>query len=131
MTAERAEQGHDVAPHQRLTTGQAQFLDAEPDEGAAYPVELFEGQELGFRQKSHLFCHAIDATKVAAVGDRYAQIADGSSKRADHALLVRTADCFVKIGALPGILAPGLAIVIPRYLGAPPREQRRSSSAKR
>ena len=91
MAAERAEEGHDVAADQRLTAGQAELLDAEPDEGAAHPVELFEGQELGFRQKRHLFRHAIDAAEVAAVGDRYAQIGDGSSKRVDHAWLVRTA----------------------------------------
>ncbi len=98
MTAERAEQGHDVAPHKRLTAGQAELLDAEPDEGAAHAVEFFEGQELGFRQKIHLFRHAIDAAEVAAVGDRYAQVGDGSSKRVDHALLVRTAAHLVKIG---------------------------------
>src|ERR1700730_4716448 len=98
MAAERAEQGHDVAPHQWLAAGQAEFLDAEPDEGGAHAVELFEGQELGFRQKNHLFRHAIDAAEVAAVGDRYAQICDGSSKRVDHALLVRTADYFVNMG---------------------------------
>ena len=85
MPAERAEQGHDVAPHQRLAAGQAQFLDAEPDKGAAHPVELFEGQQLALRQKIHLFRHAIDTAEVAAVGDRYAQIGDGASKRVDHA----------------------------------------------
>src|SRR5580692_3938810 len=106
MAAERAEQGHDVAPHQWLAAGQAEFLDAEPDEGGAHAVELFEGQELGFRQKSHLFRHAIDAAEVAAVGDRYAQIADGSSKRVDHALLARTAAAFVKMGTRPENVAP-------------------------
>src|SRR5260370_27875305 len=99
MTAERAEQGHDVAPHKRLTAGQAELLDAEPDEGAAHAVEFFEGQELGFRQKIHLFRHAIDAAEVAAVGDRYAQVRDGSSKRVDHALLVRTAAHLLTIAA--------------------------------
>src|ERR1700736_6629726 len=98
MAAERAEQGHDVAPHQWLAARPAEVLDAEPDEGGAHAVELFEGQELGFRQKNHLFRHAIDAAEVAAVGDRYAQICDGSSKRVDHALLVRTADYFVNMG---------------------------------
>src|SRR5207245_9163153 len=100
MAAERAEQGHDVAPHQRLTAGQAELLDAEPDEGATHAVELFEGQELRFRQKNHLFRHAIDAAEVATVGDRNSQVGDGSSKRVDHALLVRTAARFVKLALL-------------------------------
>ena len=91
VPAERAEQGHDVAPHQRLAAGQAQLPDAEPDEGAAHPVELLEGQQLRLRQKVHLFRHAIDAAEVAAVGHRYAQIGDGASKRIDHAVLARGA----------------------------------------
>jgi hypothetical protein len=98
MAAERAEQGHDAAPHQRLTAGQAQLSDAEPDERAAHAVELFQGQQLGFRQEGHLFRHAVDAAEVAAVGDRNAQIGDGSSKRVDHASLVRVAARLVKIG---------------------------------
>ena len=123
MPAERAEQGHDVAADQRLAAGQAKLFDAEPDEGAAHPVELLEGQKLGFRQKSHLFRHAIDAAEVAAVGDRYAQIGDGSSKRVDHAWLARTAAHLVKIGARPANVAPDLVMVIPalprRLLGEP------------
>ena len=84
MAPEGAEQGHDVAAHQRFAAGQAQFAHPMADKGAAHPIELFERQQLGFRQKIHLFRHAIDTAEVAAVGDRYAQIADGASKRVDH-----------------------------------------------
>src|SRR5215469_5418627 len=84
MPPERAEQRHDVATDQGLAARQTQFLDPEPDEGAAHPVELFEGQELLFGQERHLFRHAIDTAKVAPVGDRYAQIGDRASERVDH-----------------------------------------------
>src|ERR1051326_6906457 len=84
MAAEGAEQGHDVAAHQRLPAPEAQFLDAEPDEGAAHPVELLEGQELLLWQKGHLFRHAINAAEIAPVGDRYAQIGDPASERGGH-----------------------------------------------
>src|SRR5437870_2972379 len=117
MPAEGAKQGHDVAADQRLTAGQPQFPDAEPNEGAAYAVELFEGQKLGFRQKRHLFRHAIDTAEVAAIGDRYAQIGDASSKRVDHDLLVRTAAHSIKIGRRAGNVAPDLVMTLLRYRG--------------
>src|ERR1700682_6340474 len=98
MTTERAEQGHYIAAHQRFAAGQAQLSDAEPNKRAAHAVELFERQQLGFRQKRHLFRHAIDTAEVAPVGDRYAQICDGPSKRVVHAWLVRTAAYLVNIG---------------------------------
>ena len=39
-------------------------------------VELLQGQNLLFRQKGHVFRHAIDAAEVAAVGHRDPQIGD-------------------------------------------------------
>ena len=120
MPAKRAEQRHDVAPHERLAAGEAELSDAEPDEGAAYPVELLKGEQFGFRQKRHLFRHAIDAAEVAAIGDRYAQISDGSSEWVDHACasaLARALTCPVNIGARGGNVAPDLVTVMPRYRG--------------
>ena len=84
MPPKGAEQSHDVAAHQGLATGQAQFFHPEPDKRAAHPVELFEGQQLLLGQEGHLFRHAIDAAEIAPVGDRYAQIGDGASERVDH-----------------------------------------------
>src|SRR5262249_43348437 len=91
VPAERAEQAHYVAADERLAAGQAELFDAEPDESAAHPVELLQGQELSFGKKRHLFRHAIDAAEVAAVGYRYAEVGYRSSKRVDHAWLARTA----------------------------------------
>src|SRR5580693_926585 len=113
MSAERAKQAHDVAADERLPAGQTEFFDAEPDEGAAHPVELLESQEFGFRQKRHLFRHAVDTAEVAAVGHRHAQIGYRSSKRVDHAWLARTAPCLVKIGAPPANVAPDLVVAVP------------------
>ena len=93
MTTERAEERHDVAPYQRFATGQAQLSDAEPNKRAAHSVELFERQQLGSRQEGHLFRHAIHAAEVAPVGNRYAQIGDGSSERVDQ----RPSSCGRKI----------------------------------
>src|ERR1044072_6290913 len=84
MPADGAEQGHDVAAHQRLAAGEAKFLAPEPDEGATHPVELLKGQELLLGQKGHLFRHAINTAEIAPVGDRYAQIGDRASERVDH-----------------------------------------------
>jgi hypothetical protein len=69
VTAEHPKEGHDVAAHQRLAASQPQLLDPEPDKGAADPVELFQGQQLGLRQESHLLRHAIHTAEVAPVGD--------------------------------------------------------------
>jgi hypothetical protein len=90
MAAERAEQRQDVAAHQRLAPGQTQLAHPEPDEGAAQPVELFEGEHLGFGQESHVFRHAIDAAEVASVGHRDAQIGDVPAKGVDHGLVMGT-----------------------------------------
>src|SRR5262249_14330068 len=84
VMAERVEERHDIAPHERLAARQAELSNAEQDKGAAYPVELLKRKQLGFRQKRHLFRHAIDTAEVAAIGHRYAQISDGSSKWVDH-----------------------------------------------
>ena len=45
---------------------------------------LLEGQNLLFRQKGHVFRHAIDAAEVAAVGHRDPQIGDMPAERIDQ-----------------------------------------------
>jgi hypothetical protein len=116
VPAERAEKAHYVAAHQWLTAGEAQLFDPQPDEGAAYPIELLEGEQLGFRQKRHFFRHAINAAEVAAVGHRHAQISYCSSKRIDHAWLARTTAYAVNVGVPPANVAPDLTMTAPRYL---------------
>ncbi len=69
VTPDRAEQLHDIAPHQRLSARQSQLVHAFADEGAAQPVELFQRQDVGLGQERHVFGHAVHAAKIAAVGN--------------------------------------------------------------
>ena len=82
--AQVLEQLHHVPPHQRLAAGDADLRGAQADEGGAETVEFLECQQVALRQEAHVFRHAIDATKVASVGHRDAQIGDGAAERVDH-----------------------------------------------
>ena len=73
-----------VAPHQRLAAGDADLVGAQPDEGGAEPVQLLQRQQVPLRQERHVLRHAVDAAKVAAVGDRNAEVGDGPAERIDH-----------------------------------------------
>ncbi len=84
MTAERCEQAHDIAPHQRLAAGQAELADAEIDERAAQPVQLLETEQLLLGQEGHVLRHAIDTAEIAAVGDRDPDVADGALEGIDQ-----------------------------------------------
>ena len=84
VTAERAEQPHDVLAHQRLTAGDAQLADAAAHERRAQPVEFFERQKVLLRQERHVLGHAVDAAEVAAVRHRYAQILDAAAEGIDQ-----------------------------------------------
>src|SRR3546814_1837343 len=84
MPAEAADQPQDVAADERLAAGQAQLPHAEPDEGAAQPVEFLEREHLGLRQEAHILRHAVHAAQIAPVRHRYAQVADLTAKRVEH-----------------------------------------------
>ena len=84
MARQRAHQRHHVAPDQRFAAGEADLAHALGDEGRAQPVEFFQRQEIGFRQKSHVLGHAIETAQIAAIGHRHAQIPDGPAERIDH-----------------------------------------------
>ena len=84
MARQRAHQRHHVAPDQRFAAGQPQLAHALGDEGRTQPVEFLERQQVGLGQEGHVFRHAIEAAQVAAVGDRYPQIADGPAERIGH-----------------------------------------------
>jgi len=65
----------EVAPQQRLASGQPQLHDAERGELAAEPRDLLAAQELVTRHErvvapERLARHAIRAAQIAAVGDR-------------------------------------------------------------
>ena len=57
MARQRREQRHDPAAHQRLAAGEAKLAHAARDEGRAEPVQLFQRQQLGLRQK--VMCSAM------------------------------------------------------------------------
>ena len=84
MARERAHQGHDAAPHQRLAAGEAQLAHAARDERAAQPVEFLEREQVLLRQERHVLRHAVDAAEIAAVGHRDAQIGDRAPERIDQ-----------------------------------------------
>ncbi len=91
--ADRRQQGDEVgqvAPDERLATGDAQLLDAQPDEDARQAFDLLERQDLVLGQErvvlaEDLLGHAVGAAEVAAVGDRDAQVAQGPAQRIGQA----------------------------------------------
>ena len=97
VTRHVAEKAHDAATDQRLSSGDTQLAHAQADEGGGQAVKLLQRQEVGLGQELHVFRHAIDASEIAAVGDRHPQIGDGAGKRVDQ----------------------GRVHVHPPYLGAP------------
>ncbi len=84
MARQRSEQAHDAMAHQRLAAGDAQLLRPARDEGGAQPVELLEREQIAARQELHVFRHAIDAAKIAAVGHRDAHIGNRPPERVDQ-----------------------------------------------
>ena len=84
MARQRAHQRHHVAADQRLAAGQAQLSHALGYEGRAEPVEFLEREQIGLGEKCHVFRHAIKTPQIAAIRDRYPQIADGPAKRVGH-----------------------------------------------
>ena len=84
MARQRAHQRHHIAPDQRLAAGKPQLPYAPGDEGRTKPVKLFEREQIGLGQKCHVLRHAIKAAQIAAIGDRYPQIADRPAERIGH-----------------------------------------------
>ncbi len=84
VARQRSKQGHDAAAHQRLAAGDANLARAEPHEGGAQPVEFLQRQQILLGQESHVLGHAIDATKVAAIRHRNADVGYGASKGIDE-----------------------------------------------
>ena len=69
----------DVAAHHRLAAGQTNFLNPEFDKDVAGVLDLFVREHLFFRCNRRLAMRqAIEAAKVAAVGQRHTQIANRS-----------------------------------------------------
>src|SRR5690606_37899787 len=79
-----AHEMHDVLAHQRLAACQPQLPHTLFDENRTQPVELFEAQQILLWQECHVFRHAVHAAEIAAVGDRHAQIGDGTPEGVDH-----------------------------------------------
>ena len=75
-----ADQLHDIAPHQRLAPGQANFARSHRHKFTAHLFKLFERQKFRFWQECHFFCHAIYTAKITAILHRYPDIINRSAK---------------------------------------------------
>src|SRR5277367_3197991 len=122
MTRKRAEQLQDVPPNQRLAASDAQLACPEPHERRTEPVQLLERQDVPLGQEVHVLGHAVDATKIAAVRDRYTDIGDRAAEGIDERRRLGT-DVRVhglNLGAPPRkIKGPGASAQIwPRSLSA-------------
>ena len=62
-----ADQLHDIAPHQRLAPGQANFARSHRHKFTAHLFKLFKRQKFRFWQECHFFCHAIYTAKITAI----------------------------------------------------------------
>ncbi|MCY1450326.1 hypothetical protein D9M71_671240 [compost metagenome] len=82
----------DARAHQRLAAGQADLAGAHGDKAFSKLIQLFKGEDALARQELHVFGHAIDAAKVAAVGDRHAQVIDFPTVAVDQLFAVCTHD---------------------------------------
>ena len=72
-----AQKTDDPLAHQGLSPGNANFFNAEGDGGAGHLLQLFIPENVPMRGLGHpRFRHAVSAAKVAAVGDRQAEIID-------------------------------------------------------
>ena len=72
---ELSDKSVEVAADERLAAGQANFINAESNEEAREPADLFKAENLAPREPHILIIrHAIGAAKIAAVSDRYAQV---------------------------------------------------------
>src|SRR5262249_3939094 len=78
MARQGVDQSHNSPTHQRFAAGQPQLSNAFRDECAAETIEFLKTQQIGLGEKRHMFRHAIDATEIASISDRYAQIRDGA-----------------------------------------------------
>ena len=82
----------DVLAHQRLPAGDAQFPDAQFNEGCAKAGQLFQCQKFFLWQEGHVFRHAVNTTKIAPVGHREADIGNGAAKRVNEAIVIEIVD---------------------------------------
>jgi hypothetical protein len=65
--------------NQRLATSQSDLGNALADKGGGNRHQLVRVHNLAAGQKGHLLVHAVDATEVAAIGDRQPQIGDAAA----------------------------------------------------
>ncbi len=74
---EHRRQLREFAAHERLAAGQPHVVDAHPGKQRDQPRDLLERQDRGSLQPRQPFRrHAVLAAEVAAIGDRYPQVAD-------------------------------------------------------
>ena len=77
------DEGFEVSAQERFSAGDPNFGDAEIDKNSGEASDFFKGEDFCFGKKFVLFAknlggHAIGAAKIAFVGDRNTQVADGA-----------------------------------------------------
>src|SRR6266480_1989111 len=83
---EHLDEALEVAPKQRLSSRQADLLDAQRREDARDACDLLEGEQLPALEEVEvapvdLLGHAVDAAEVASIRDGDAEIPDGASQK--------------------------------------------------
>src|ERR1043165_2699943 len=73
-----------VAPQQRLATGEPYLVDAERRRDFDEARDLLERQQLAPVHERNIFRHAISAAQVAAIGNADAQVIVHTAKRVDE-----------------------------------------------
>ena len=81
-----ADENGEMGAHGGLATRESQSVDLETlDEDACQTLDLLERHHFATRQPDHaLFWHAVGTAKVAAIGDRDAQVTNGASEGIDE-----------------------------------------------
>ena len=79
-----AEQPDHIAPHQRLSPGDAQLNHPKLAEAAPQPGRLLQGEELAAGEELHVLRHAVATTQVAAVGHREPHVDYPPAKAVDE-----------------------------------------------
>src|SRR5690606_1396978 len=100
---------------QRLAPGDAQLAHAEFGEDRRHALEFLEGEQLAPGEElvsaaELLLRHAVDAAKIASIGDRDAQVVDGPRQPVDHRVLARHRNAL----PIPPLLIVVIAVRHPR-----------------
>ena len=78
------DQVHDIVPYQGFAAGQADFTHAQGREGRCHPEQFLQAQHLRTGYEGHIFRHAVNTAKVAAISHRQAHVIDLAPEAVDQ-----------------------------------------------